>query len=70
MLPIFRVKSPLFFSLNIIISYHLVSSINPAESNTEVSNEELKQQLREALEVGNSAQGAAALQICISLQCR
>lgn len=70
MLPIFRVKSPLFFfSLNIIISYHLVSSINPTESNTEVSNEELKQQLREALEVGNSAQGAA-LQICISLQCR
>lgn len=38
------------------MSYHLISSIDPTESNTEVSNEELKQQLREALEVGNSAQ--------------
>lgn len=57
-----------FFSLNITISYHLVSSINLAESSTEVSNEELKQQLREALEVGNSTQGAA-LQIFISFQC-
>lgn len=42
----------LFFPLNITISYNLVFSITPTESNTEVSNEELKQQLQGALEVG------------------
>ncbi|RLV97481.1 hypothetical protein DV515_00011749, partial [Chloebia gouldiae] len=32
------------------VSYHLISSIDLTESNTEVSNEELKEQLQEALE--------------------
>lgn len=70
MLPVFRVKSSLFFfsPLNITISYNLVFSFTPTESTAEVSNEELKQQLQGALEVGNSAQGAA-VQFCISSPC-
>uniref|UniRef100_A0A8D0KZL8 Coiled-coil domain containing 125 n=1 Tax=Strix occidentalis caurina TaxID=311401 RepID=A0A8D0KZL8_STROC len=39
-----------FSFVNIIASHCLVSPINPTESNTEASNEELKQQLWEALE--------------------
>jgi len=66
MLPVRRVKQILMFSLvNILVSHRLVSAINPTESSTELSNEELKQQLQEALEVSNGAE-CAALEICIS----
>lgn len=52
MLPVFRIKQIFTFSfLNIRVSHHLVSPVNPTESNTELSKEELKQQLQEALEV-------------------
>lgn len=45
----------MFSFVNILLSHCLVSPINLTESNTEVSNEELKQQLQEALEVCNCA---------------
>lgn len=66
MLPVFRVKQILMFCfVNIIVSLHLVSAINLTESNTEVPNEELKQQLREALQVSSCAK-CAVIEICIS----
>ncbi|XP_050185397.1 coiled-coil domain-containing protein 125 isoform X2 [Myiozetetes cayanensis] len=37
-------------SCDIVVSHHSVCPINPTESNTEMSNEELKQRLQEALE--------------------
>jgi len=55
----------MFSLVNILVSHRLVSAINPTESSTELSNEELKQQLQEALEVSNGAE-CAALEICIS----
>lgn len=65
-LPVFWVKQILMgFLVNIIVSHHFISLINPTACNSEVSNEELKQQLREALEVSNCAK-YAALEICIS----
>lgn len=60
-LPVFRVKQILMFSfVNILVSHCLLSPINLTESNTEVSNEELQQQLQEALEVGNCAKCACS----------
>uniref|UniRef100_A0A8C3ULP4 Coiled-coil domain containing 125 n=1 Tax=Catharus ustulatus TaxID=91951 RepID=A0A8C3ULP4_CATUS len=49
-LPAGKILTFFFFPLNITISYNLVFSFTPTESNTEVSNEELKQQLQGALE--------------------
>uniref|UniRef100_A0A8C3GNK5 Coiled-coil domain containing 125 n=1 Tax=Cairina moschata TaxID=8855 RepID=A0A8C3GNK5_CAIMO len=51
MFPVFRLKQILMFSfVTVLVSHILVSPINLTESSTEMSNEELKQQLQEALE--------------------
>lgn len=55
----------MFSFVTVLVSHILVSPINLTESSTEMSNEELKQQLREALEVSNTAR-YAVLEICIS----
>lgn len=66
MFPVFRLKQILMFSfVTVLVSHILVSPINLTESSTEMSNEELKQQLQEALEVSNIAR-YAVLEICIS----